>query len=304
MKSNKSDLLQENIIMEIILWIENNIETKLSLDVVANRSGYSKWHFQRMFKNYTGLALGAYIRARRLSCAAVALRMTHDRIFDIAIKYFFDSQQTFARAFKQQFKMAPSQYRTTEGFKLDGFCLPAQKGKKVLFKSKFVKLTEISLVGMEHKYSKSINQWISETDQLRLKYWSDFYEKNNVIAKHLYAFNNIDRDDPSKQSVLYTTALNINEIELTNKLKDLKKIKIHKGNYIEIKFLGNIKDIDFKDIFQFAYGELFPEMDIVRADGRDIERYVLKSNMKYEDFIENPYRYIKELRYYIPVILK
>ncbi|HGN0869997.1 TPA: helix-turn-helix domain-containing protein [Providencia alcalifaciens] len=304
MKIKKSNLLQENIIMEIILWIENNIETKLTLDAVTSHSGYSKWHFQRMFRNYTGLALGAYIRARRLSCAAVALRMTNDSIFDIAIKYFFDSQQTFTRAFKQQFNITPSRYRTTDGFKLDGFCLPAQKENKKVFQSKLIRLPELSLVAMEHKYKRNINRWISETDQLRLKYWRDFHERNKVITKNLYAINDVDSSDLSGQSVLYMTALSVNEIESSHKLKDLKKVKIHRGDYIEIKFTGDAEEIDFKDIFHYAYGELVPGMDIIRADGRDIERYVLKTKVNYQDFMDNPYKYIKELRYYIPVILK
>lgn len=78
-------MLQENVIREMILWIEKNLESRLSLDTVAEKSGYTKWHFQRLFKNQTGLALGSYIRARRLSCSAVALRLTNDSIMDISL---------------------------------------------------------------------------------------------------------------------------------------------------------------------------------------------------------------------------
>lgn len=53
-----------------------------------------------MFKDVTGHAIGAYIRARRLSKSAVALRLTARPILDIALQYRFDSQQTFTRAFE------------------------------------------------------------------------------------------------------------------------------------------------------------------------------------------------------------
>lgn len=53
-----------------------------------------------MFKEVTGQAIGSYIRSRRLSRAAVALRLTSRPILDIALQYRFDSQQTFTRAFK------------------------------------------------------------------------------------------------------------------------------------------------------------------------------------------------------------
>jgi AraC family mar-sox-rob regulon transcriptional activator len=37
-------------IHSILDWIENNLESPLSLEKVSERSGYSKWHLQRMFK--------------------------------------------------------------------------------------------------------------------------------------------------------------------------------------------------------------------------------------------------------------
>jgi AraC-like DNA-binding protein len=46
-----------------------------------------------MFKDVTGHAIGAYIRARRLSKSAVALRLTARPILDIALQYRFDSSR-------------------------------------------------------------------------------------------------------------------------------------------------------------------------------------------------------------------
>lgn len=91
---------QAGIIRDLLVWLESHLDQPLSLDNVAFKAGYSKWHLQRMFKNVTGHAIGAYIRARRLSKAAVALRLTSRPILDIALQYRFDSQQTFTRAFK------------------------------------------------------------------------------------------------------------------------------------------------------------------------------------------------------------
>ncbi|MDU6435508.1 MAG: helix-turn-helix domain-containing protein [Pantoea sp.] len=94
---------QAGIIRDLLVWLESHLDQPLSLDNVALKAGYSKWHLQRMFKDVTGHAIGAYIRARRLSKAAVALRLTSRPILDIALQYRFDSQQTFTRAFKKQF---------------------------------------------------------------------------------------------------------------------------------------------------------------------------------------------------------
>ena len=73
---------QAGIIRDLLIWLEGHLDHPLSLDNVAAKAGYSKWHLQRMFKDVTGHAIGAYIRARRLSKSAVALRLTARPILD------------------------------------------------------------------------------------------------------------------------------------------------------------------------------------------------------------------------------
>lgn len=102
---------QTGIIRDLLSWLEGHLDKPLSIDNVAARAGYSKWHLQRMFKEVTGQAIGAYIRGRRLSKSAMALRLTARPILDIALQYRFDSQQTFTRAFKRQFALTPAFYR-------------------------------------------------------------------------------------------------------------------------------------------------------------------------------------------------
>ena len=102
-----------NIIHDLLDWIETHLDQPLLLDNVAAKSGYSKWHLQRMFRSTTGHALGSYIRERRLSQAAQALRSTPRPILDIALQFHFDSQPSFSRAFKKQFGKTPAVYRRT-----------------------------------------------------------------------------------------------------------------------------------------------------------------------------------------------
>ncbi|HFU0688563.1 TPA: AraC family transcriptional regulator [Morganella morganii] len=96
-------MFNERVVDEILNWIENNPESDLSLEAVAGKAGYSKWHFQRIFKQQTGYTPANYVRARRLSCAAIALRLLPLNLMHLSMKYRFDSQQTFCRAFKQHF---------------------------------------------------------------------------------------------------------------------------------------------------------------------------------------------------------
>ncbi len=103
--------MQQEIIHSLTHWIDQNLDKALSIDDVAAKSGYSKWHLQRMFRSVTKQTLGGYIRERRLTLAAEALRQTQRPVFDIAMQYGYDSQQTFSRVFRRQFAQTPTAYR-------------------------------------------------------------------------------------------------------------------------------------------------------------------------------------------------
>ena len=90
----------QKIIQDLIAWIDEHIDQPLNIDVVAKKSGYSKWYLQRMFRTVTHQTLGDYIRQRRLLLAAVELRTTERPIFDIAMDLGYVSQQPIPRRFR------------------------------------------------------------------------------------------------------------------------------------------------------------------------------------------------------------
>lgn len=113
MMKNNSD------IYDLVSWINDHLEMELSLDIVAKRSGYSKWYLQRLFKITMGVSLGRYIRDSRLTNAAKELCSTTESVSSIALKYQFDSQQTFTRAFTRRFGTPPVAYRNFNKVKVD-----------------------------------------------------------------------------------------------------------------------------------------------------------------------------------------
>ena len=98
-------------IHSILDWIEDNLESPLSLEKVSERSGYSKWHLQRMFKKETGHSLGQYIRSRKMTEIAQKLKESNEPILYLAERYGFESQQTLTRTFKNYFDVPP--HKTT-----------------------------------------------------------------------------------------------------------------------------------------------------------------------------------------------
>ncbi len=91
-------------------YIEQHITEPITLYMLAQTAGYSPWHSVRIFKELTGKTPFEYIRALRLSRAAVKLRDEETRIIDVALDFVFDSHEGFTRAFSRQFGVSPRSY--------------------------------------------------------------------------------------------------------------------------------------------------------------------------------------------------
>lgn len=91
-------------------YIDLNILRKITLKELAVAAGYSPWHAARLFKEATGKAPFEYIRALRLTKAALILRDNNEKIIDVAMDFVFDSHEGFTRAFSKEFGMPPIKY--------------------------------------------------------------------------------------------------------------------------------------------------------------------------------------------------
>jgi AraC-like DNA-binding protein len=91
-------------------YIEEHITEPITLSQLAKAAGYSQWHSEKLFKELIGKAPFHYIRALRLSKAAIVLRDMRPRIIDVAFDFVFDSHEGFTKAFSRQFGMSPKNY--------------------------------------------------------------------------------------------------------------------------------------------------------------------------------------------------
>ncbi len=91
-------------------YIEAHLFEPVTLYQLANEAGYSPYHSARLFQAHTGKAPFQYLRARRLSRAALYLRDHEARVIDVALDFVFDSHEGFTRAFTRAFGVPPKQY--------------------------------------------------------------------------------------------------------------------------------------------------------------------------------------------------
>lgn len=92
----------------------------LRIEEVAEVAFVSPFHFQRMFSMLTGFTVADYIRKRRLTLAAQELAVSKVRVLDVALKYGYDSPESFAKAFRKAHGITPSEARKS-GVQLKAF---------------------------------------------------------------------------------------------------------------------------------------------------------------------------------------
>ena len=94
-----------------IRYIEDNLDKEISYEKLAGFADCSVYNYQRMFSYLADKPLAEYIRNRRLTMAAFDLLNGRDRIIDIGLKYGYESQDAFSRAFKNFHGVSPSRVR-------------------------------------------------------------------------------------------------------------------------------------------------------------------------------------------------
>ncbi len=96
-------------IQRAIDYVEDNLTECIDMREVAKRAYSSPFHFQRVFSILCGYTLGDYIRMRRLSLAGSELCSSDKKVIDIALKYGYETPESFSRAFSRFHGITPQQ---------------------------------------------------------------------------------------------------------------------------------------------------------------------------------------------------
>lgn len=107
---------EKNPIFRSLAMIEERIQEKLNVEVLAEGIHFSKYHYQRMFREAVGESVMGYVTRRRLALAAAELARTRCTILEIALRYGYDSHEGFTRSFKAHMGVTPAEYRKYHRF--------------------------------------------------------------------------------------------------------------------------------------------------------------------------------------------
>lgn len=89
--------------------IEEKLADEVNIEEFASRAALSPFYYQRIFSALCNMTVGEYIRARRMTLAAQELTRADVKVVDVAMKYGYDSPDSFTKAFQRFHGITPSQ---------------------------------------------------------------------------------------------------------------------------------------------------------------------------------------------------
>ncbi|MBR5798784.1 MAG: helix-turn-helix domain-containing protein [Lachnospiraceae bacterium] len=107
----KDSVTENNLITNAVSYVAANFRESISLEKMARDLGVSKYVLSRMFAKTFHCNFCKYINKTRLNYVVSYLENTNISITELCLECGFDSQRTFNRVFKEEYKMTPREYR-------------------------------------------------------------------------------------------------------------------------------------------------------------------------------------------------
>jgi AraC family transcriptional regulator len=204
------DLL-ENVLNEIENWIKKDINA----DRLADNSGISSVHLQRLFKFAFNQPLGSYIRSRKLTASLDSLLSTDSKLLSIAMEYGFEYEQSYIRTFKREFGITPGDLRKTGQIvkiKPPLHLLDENKLEdSVFFGPDIVMVPQFHIIGKEHQVTQKIT--INQINELIKDFWGNERKRIKSMVNPNIFIGLIRNIKWGEKNSVYTTAVQVDKIE-------------------------------------------------------------------------------------------
>lgn len=137
-----------------VIYIEDNLCGGIDTDKIAGIALCPYDKFKRFFSYMTNMSVSEYIRKRRLTLAAYELLNGRTKIIDLAVKYGYNSADSFTRAFAKQHEVLPTEVRTNTLLKVYppvSFYVAIKGADELNFR--IVNTDEIKLKGISRQFT-------------------------------------------------------------------------------------------------------------------------------------------------------
>ncbi len=274
-------------------YIEEHLEDDIDYAKIAKLTYCSEYHFKRMFSFLAGISLSEYIRRRRLTLAALDLKNCDLRIIDIAVKYGYESADSFSRAFQSMHGILPSEARgekqQIKAYPRMTFQLSIKGGCEMNYR--IVEKESFKVVGFKKRVPiifNGVNPEISKMYEMLtpeiisdLKMLSDIEPFGFISASANFSEGRMDEKGELDHYIGVATASNDTTI--------YDELKIDAGTWAVFESVGPFPNT-LQDIWGRIYSEWFPSSGYEAMEGPEILWHESKdmSNPKYRSEIWIP----------------
>jgi len=266
-------LNDNQIIGKAIVFIENNLYEPIAACDVAKAVSYSYYHFHRYFQAVMGETIGSYIRSRRLTQAAWSLLHSEKKVIDIGLSLYFETAESFTRAFKDRYSMTPTEYRKNGIDILIGNRQSAQKPDKTIItyaglNPEIIMIPATYIMGIRFKTTitgnESVSMWQQFYNQIPPALFTNrrygIYEAGETCSSDIF---NMDSE---------TTAFLGVEILENYPIPDgMQRKNLCGGKYARFIHRGTVDSLI--QTYHYIWGVWFPKSGLELANRDDFECY-------------------------------
>ncbi len=272
---------------QAITYMEEHLMEETNYEDVAKHVHISSYEFHRAFCFLTGMTANAYIRKRRLSLAGREIMETDTKIIDIALKYGYETPESFTKAFTRFHGIAPKFARE-------------ESAKLVLFNPLAIKLTVEGGRSMDYRITQTKEQKFlalvrtfrneiinDEENQEIPDFWEECHQKNLVEPirslrpegkRDLYGLCSPTKEGES--TFEYGIGILIDEETMDFDVDEMQKAgyriwDVKPGTYVVFDCIGKDGDC-ISDTWSRFYREFLPQMGYEAEPETDYELYYEK----------------------------
>lgn len=219
-------------IQKSIDYIEANLENEIDLNKACGEAYMSLSNYYRMFFALVGYTVKEYVRHRRISHAAEELLLSKITIIDLAVKYGFESQDSFSRAFKRITGFLPGQFRKSKKiFSFERMDI-MDKYFEIQDKKLLKKYPDIKVLKELEPLKVAYCNYFGEDPEINaFNIMKEWIGKSglNIVDQNLriYGYNNPNPSSPDQKEYGYEVCVTIGDASI--KETDMVKTKILEG---------------------------------------------------------------------------
>ncbi|GBG57739.1 putative HTH-type transcriptional regulator YdeE [Sporomusaceae bacterium FL31] len=255
-----------------LVYIEENLTDNIDYKEVARLACCSEYHFKRMFSFLAGVTLSEYIRRRRLTLAAFELKEKNIKVIDIAIKYGYNSPDSFSRAFQSLHGVTPTEARNNghslKAYPKMTFQLSIQGGIEMNYRVE--DKAAFRIIGIKKKVSliyQGVNPEIAEMWQsLNMETIDQLKQLSNVEPRGLLSASTNFSEGRQEKGTLdhYIGAATTNDCP-----PNLTALEVPALTWAVFLAVGPFPNT-LQDIWGRIYSEWFPYSNYEQAEGPEI----------------------------------